>query len=52
MVVVDGEVDEIDCNNDLVDQDELVQTLIIKVKTFILLYLKKIMYLKAIMVVD
>ncbi len=36
MVVVDDEVDEIDYNNDLVDQDELVQTLIIKIKIFIL----------------
>ncbi len=36
MVVVDDEVDEIDYNNDLVDQEELVQRLIIKIKIFIL----------------
>jgi hypothetical protein len=36
MVVVDDEVDEIDYNNDLVDQDELVQTLIIKIKILVL----------------
>jgi hypothetical protein len=36
MVVVDDGVDEIDYNNDLVDQDELGQTLIIKIKIFIL----------------
>jgi hypothetical protein len=35
MVVVDDDVDEIDYNNDQVDQDELVQTLIIKIKVLI-----------------
>jgi len=36
MVVVDDDVDEIDYNNDRVDQDELVQTLIIKIKMLVL----------------
>jgi hypothetical protein len=39
-VVVDGEVDDIDDNNDQVDQDELVQTLIIKIKIFIRFFKK------------
>ncbi len=39
-MVVDGEVDDIDDNNDQVDQDELVQTLIIKIKIFIRFFKK------------